>query len=112
MVFVDGFSSVPVDTAFAPKVQINTGLMMIFVDDLCRWSLLMVFVDGLSSVHLLRSAVDTAFAPKVQINTGLLMVVDAGLLMVFVDDVSNVFSLAVGVLDNYPRTKDPSKPCD
>ncbi len=40
----------------------------------------MVFVDGLSSVHLLRSSVDTAFAPKVQIN--------AGLLMVFVDDLS------------------------
>ena len=32
--------------------------------------------------------------------------------MVFVDDVSNVFSSVVGVLDNYPRTKDPSKPCD
>ncbi len=42
---------------------------MIF-DDNFLWSLMMVFVDGLSSVHL---KVDTAFAPKVQINTGLLI---------------------------------------
>jgi len=80
----------------------HTGLLMIFVDDLCRWSFKCPpstkcgghgictkgankyrVIDDLLSVHLLRSAVDTAFAPKVQINTELLMVFD--------DDVSNVF---------------------
>ena len=78
----------------------------------CWWSLSMVFDTGLLIVVSCRGCWLWSLA-----------IFDAGLMMVFVDLWYRVddglcrwcvqcLLAVVGVLDNYPRTKDPSKPCD
>ena len=99
------------DTAFAPLVQINTEV----VDGLCRWSLLMVFHTGLMMVFGdLWYGGDDGLCRWSLIQR--LMMVFGDLWYRVVDDLCRwcvqCLLSVVGVLDNYPRTKGPSKPCD